>query len=136
VKVSGQVVHEREGEYYAMDGTNGFRFIPKESADFRIGDQVEVVGFLNLTGPSPVLQEALARKTDAAPLPEARPLDADHLFRAENDARRVRVKAVLLNLSGDRRTLDLQAGLQRFVARLDRDAERSTGGGGDGSQRG
>jgi signal transduction histidine kinase len=121
VKVSGQIVHEREGEYYAMEGTNGFRFIPKETVSLGIGDLVEVVGFPSLTGPSPVLQEALARKTGVAPLPDARPLDANSLFRAENDAIRVRAKAVLLNLSGDQRTLELQAGLQRFVAHLDGD---------------
>jgi signal transduction histidine kinase len=121
VKVSGQVVHEREGQYYAMDGTNGFRFIPKELLRLRIGDLLEVVGFPSLTGPSPLLQEARARKIGEAPLPQARPLDAESLFRAENDAIRVRVTAVLLNLSGDQRTLELQAGLQRFVAHLDVD---------------
>lgn len=121
VKVSGQIVHVRQGEYYAMDGPDGFRFIPKETVSFGVGDLVDVVGFPSLTGPSPVLQEALARKAGVAPLPDARPLDADSLFQAQNDAIRVRVKAVLLNLSGDQRTLELQAGLQRFVARLDGD---------------
>lgn len=121
VKVSGQIVLEREGEYYAMDGTNGFRFIPKEPVSFTIGDLVEVVGFPNLTGPSPVLQEALARRISVAPLRDARPLDADDLFRAANDATRVSVDAVLLNMSADRQTLELQTGLRRFVARLDGD---------------
>jgi signal transduction histidine kinase len=121
VKVSGQIVHEREGEYYMMDGTNGLRFIPKETVHLEIGDLVEVVGFPSLTGPSQVLQEALARKIGVAPLPDARPLDADSMFRPANDATRVRVGAVLLNLSADQRTLELQAGLRRFVARLDGD---------------
>src|SRR5208337_1220807 len=83
---------------------------------------------------SPVLQEAVARKIGEAPLPDARPLDAGSLFRAENDAVRVRAKAVLLNLSQDQRMLELQAGLQRFVAYLDGDrptapqtASRGTG---------
>jgi signal transduction histidine kinase len=53
------------------------------------------------------------------PLPDARPLDADSLFRPANDAVRVRVEAVLLNLGTDRQTLELQAGLRRFVAHLD-----------------
>ena len=35
VKVSGQIVAERGGEYYAMDGTNGFRFILKETCQSR-----------------------------------------------------------------------------------------------------
>jgi signal transduction histidine kinase len=121
VKVSGQVVLKHDGEYFAMEGTNGFRFIPKEPVDLGNGDLVEVVGFPSLTGPSPVLQEAIARKVGVAPVPPARELFATNLFQAENDAVRVRVEAVLLNLSDDRRTLELQAGLQRFVARLDGD---------------
>jgi signal transduction histidine kinase len=125
VKIFGQIVNEREGEYFAMDRTNGFRFIPKETISLGIGDLVEVVGFPSLAGPSPVLQEALARKIGVDPLPDARPLDADSLFRAANDAIRVRVEAVLLNLSADGRTLELQAGLRRFVAHLEDDG-RST----------
>ena len=118
VRVSGQVVLEHDGEYFAMDGTNGFRFISKEPLNLGSGDLVEVVGFPSLTGPSPVLQEAIARKIGVAPVPHARPLDTNNLFRAENDAVRVRVEAVLLGLSDNRRTLELQSGLQRFVARL------------------
>ncbi|HUA39320.1 MAG TPA: sensor histidine kinase [Candidatus Sulfopaludibacter sp.] len=119
VKISGHIIARQGREFYAMDGTNGFRFILKENANLGAGDLVEVVGFPALTGPSPVLQEALARKTGVAPVPNARPLDADNLFRAENDAVRVRVEAVLLSLSEDQRTLELQTGLQRFVARLE-----------------
>jgi signal transduction histidine kinase len=119
VKVSGQVIHVRRGEYYAMDSGSGFRFILMESVSLGVGDLVEVVGFPNLTGPSPVLQEAVARRVGAAPLPAPRPLVADNLFRASNDSVRVRVAARLVNLSGDQRTLELQAGLPRFIAHLD-----------------
>jgi signal transduction histidine kinase len=119
VKVTGQIIHESENEYFAMDGTNGFRFIPHKATRLAIGDLVEVAGFPSLTGPSPVLQEASARKTGEAPLRYARPLEVDNLFQAGNDATRVSVEAVLLNLSADQRTLELQAGLRRFVARLD-----------------
>lgn len=119
VKVSGQIMHQRDGEFYAMDGTNGFRFVPRSAESFAVGELAEVVGFPNLTGPSPVLQEAIARKVGVAPLRDARPLDSAGLFRAQNDAVRVKVEATLLNLSQDRRTLELQTGLKRFVARLD-----------------
>jgi signal transduction histidine kinase len=118
VKVFGQIIQERGGEYFAVDKTNGFRFIPKETVNLGIGDLVEVVGFPSLAGPSPVLQEAVARKIGVDPVPDAHPLEADSLFRAANDATIVRVEAVLLNLSADRRTLELQAGLRRFVANL------------------
>ena len=125
VKVSGQIVLTNDGEYFAMDGTNGFRFIPKEPVNLGNGDMVEVIGFPSLTGPSPVLQEAIVRKTDVAPVPAARTLEATNLFRPENDAVRVRVEAVLLNLSDDRRTMELQADLQQFVARLVGDSRRA-----------
>jgi len=52
------------------------------------------------------------------------PLSADNLFQAEHDATRVRVEAVLLSLSGDQQTLEMQSGLRRFLARL------NSGGGG------
>ena len=119
VKVSGQIMHQRQGEYFAMDGIIGFRFIPTKPVDFAAGDLVEVVGFPNLTGPSPVLEEAVARKVGVAPLRDPRPLNPDDLFKAENDAVRVNVEAVVVNSSSDRRTLDLQAGLHRFVALFD-----------------
>jgi signal transduction histidine kinase len=122
VKVSGQIIHNRAGEYFAMDGTNGFRFIPRETLSLEVGDIVEAVGFPSLTGPSPVLREALARKVSAAPVPAARDLGPANLFRADNDATRVRLNAMLLNLTGDGRTLELQDGLQHFAARLDGDA--------------
>ena len=73
VRVSGQVVQERQGEYFAMAGTNGFRFSPRDAVRLGTGDLVDVVGFPSLSGPSPVLQEALVRKTGTAPLPERPP---------------------------------------------------------------
>jgi signal transduction histidine kinase len=119
VKVYGQIVHERDGEVYLMDGGNGLRYVPKGAVDFEVGDLVEVVGFPSLTGPSPVLREAVTRKLGAGALPKAKPLTADDLFQADHDATRVSIEAVLLNLSADRRILEMQAGLRRFVARLD-----------------
>lgn len=119
VKVSGQIMGWRGGEYYAMDGTNGFRFLPGKTDHYDVGELVEVVGFPSLTGPSAVLQEAIVRKVGMAPLRDARPLGAGELFRAQNDAVRVQVEALLLNVSQDRRTLEMQSGLNRFVAEVD-----------------
>ncbi|MGH8023748.1 MAG: sensor histidine kinase, partial [Limisphaerales bacterium] len=126
VKVRGQIVREYGGEYFAMDGNNGFRFIPKGRLKLADGDFVEVVGFPELTGPSPLLQEAIARKVGVAPVPEARLLSSTNLFRAANDAVRVRVEAVLLNVSDSGRTLELQSGLQRFVARIGGDGREAS----------
>src|SRR5205085_9965593 len=78
-KLSGQIVHEREGEFYMMDGPYGVRFIPREATSLQIGDVIEVVGFPSLTGPSPVLREGVARKTATARLPEPKQLNAENL---------------------------------------------------------
>jgi signal transduction histidine kinase len=64
------------------------------------------------------LREAVAQKTGLAELPEATRLDPEEFFHPGYDARRVRVQAVLQSLSADGRTLELQSGLQRFLARL------------------
>ena len=118
VKVSGQIVHESDGEYYMMDGPNGLRFFPKAALSFKVGDMVEVVGFPTLTGPSPILREAAVRQTGRAVLPEPSKVSPDELFQAANDATRVRVEAVLLGLSADQETMEMQAGLRRFLVRI------------------
>lgn len=121
VKMSGQIVHRSDEEYYMMDGTNGLRFVPKESVELQEGDLAEVVGFPILSGSSPVLQEAVARKTGRSALPNPNKLPTDNLFLGENDSTLVQVEAVLLNLNANQTslTLELQAGVRRFVARLD-----------------
>src|SRR5262249_35525361 len=119
VLVRGQIVQHRKDEFLAMDGSDGFRFIPTDTVKFEVGDLVDVVGFASLTGPSPVLLEALARKTGSAPLPQARSLDPENLFDAKLDATRVRVEAVLRSFSADQRILELQSGLVGFLAQFD-----------------
>jgi hypothetical protein len=98
VKVSGQIVYVRDTEYYMTDGRNGLRFITKKPEQLKAGDLAEVVGFPELSGASPVLREAVARKTGAGPLPEAKNLPADNLIQSDYDATRVRVKGVLVSV--------------------------------------
>jgi signal transduction histidine kinase len=120
VKVAGQVIHSRNNEYFLMDATNGLRFIPRTEVKLNTGDLVEVVGFPELGGPSPVLREALVRPNGHGPLPEPRPLLEGPWPAGELDATRVSVRALLLNLSKDQQdqVLGLQAGPHVFVARL------------------
>ncbi len=120
VKVGGQIVHSRNSEYFLMDGTNGLRFVPRAAVKLTAGDMVEVVGFPELGGPSPILREALVRSTGHAPLPEPRTLVEGLWAAGDLDATRVSVQALLLNLSKDQQdqVLGLQAGPHVFVARL------------------
>jgi len=120
VKVSGQIIHIRESECFMMDGANGVRFIAKHPTDLQVGDFVDAVGFPELSVASPVLREAVVRKTGHATLPEARLLGPDDLVRADLDSTRVRVKAVLVNQRNTptEQALEMRVGLRSFLARL------------------
>jgi len=73
VKVSGRIVYARDTEYYMTDGRNGLRFITKKPEQLKAGDLAEVVGFPELSGASPVLREAVARKTGAGEFDDGQP---------------------------------------------------------------
>ncbi|HEX3800072.1 MAG TPA: ATP-binding protein [Verrucomicrobiae bacterium] len=122
VRISGLVLGEQHGEFFVMDGTNGFHFRPQKSADLRPGDQVEVVGFPDMNGASPVLREALAQTIGQADLPEPRQLAGNAMLNGLFDSTLVSVTSRLLNISADRneQILELQTGNRSFVARLEK----------------
>jgi signal transduction histidine kinase len=121
VLVAGQVVHEREGDYYLMDGTNGLRFTLRTPAPVRIGARVQVAGFPALgSGPALMVREAVLRTTGQSPLPAPRILSQDTPFSKGYDSTRVRTRAQLVSLGLVRQdqVLGLQMGSCTFVARL------------------
>ena len=120
VKIAGQIVHGGDGEYFLMDGHDGLRFFPKTNVVLNAGDLVQVVGFPELGGPSPLLREAVVRKVGTGPLPLPQPVPGDSLFSRRYDSTLVQVQA---RLTGIIRTLsdqvlELQTGTRGFVARL------------------
>jgi signal transduction histidine kinase len=120
IKVSGEIICTRGTECFMMDGTNGVRFIAREPVELGAGDLVEVVGFPELSSATPVLREAVARKTGHAMLPQPKALDQNDLVSADNDSTLVRVKAVLLSQRGTpgETSLEMRAGLRTFLALL------------------
>lgn len=120
VRVSGQIVHGWENVYYMMDGTNGLRFTPRSPVQLQAGDLVEVVGFPELGGPSPVLHEAVSRRIGRTALPESIKLAPDDLIHDYYDSTLVRAEGVLLHASEgpSGQTLEVQSGLRTFVARV------------------
>ena len=81
---------------------------------------MEVAGLLQLGGPSPVLREAIARKTGRAALPAPKLLSPQDLLVEDNDSTLVQVEGVPVS---QRRTLtdevlEMQAGVIAFEARL------------------
>jgi len=128
VKVSGQIIHIRDAEYFLMDGARGFRFTTKPPEPLVVGDTVEAVGFPDLLGnAAPVLREVVVRKTGHASLPAAQKLEAEDLIRADHDATRVSVTGLLVEV---RRTksdtvLEMQNGIRTFAARWREPSETS-----------
>ena len=121
VKMSGQITAKRGEEFFMLNGRHGMRFLPREPVAGRPGDMVEVVGLPELDGPSPVLREAVVRRTGSAPPPEPVRLNAADIASSQNDALRVRFDAILndVRAGAGETLLDLQAGGNFFSARLD-----------------
>jgi signal transduction histidine kinase len=120
VRVSGQILYAHETECFMTDGRNGLRFIANKALGLSAGDLVEVVGFPELSGVSPVLHEAVARKTGHAALPPVRVLSKDDLLRAEYDSTWVQVKGLLVGVreTPAEKFFEVQNGVRTFVARL------------------
>lgn len=120
VHLDGQVVAHRNGEFFLMSGRAGLRFIADESVNVSEGDLVEVAGYPELGGPSPVLRETVVKKTGRAALPEPKLLSEENFLSAENDAIRVRAEGTLVNLQSGRGELilEMRDGLRSFTVRL------------------
>jgi len=120
VKVCGQILLARGAEYRLLDGEDGLRFEPKAPLELLPGDRVEVVGFPELGGPSPLLRQAHVRKIGFDPLPAPKRLSEEALFDSQHDATLVQVEALLLKLSSDQKDqiLGLQMGSRSLVARI------------------
>lgn len=120
IRVRGQIVLARQGEYCLQDGKTGLRLRTKQRLPLHSGDLVEAVGFLHLGGPSPILLEALVRTNGRAALPPPIAIDGVELLNHSHDSTRVRVEAMLLNDRTERgeHVLELEAGAAHFTARI------------------
>jgi signal transduction histidine kinase len=120
IKIAGQILAERHGEYFLSDGVNGLRFEPSGPGELPMDALVEVVGFPDMSGPSPVLREALVHVTGKARLPEALQLSDNSVPSAKLDARLVTLESRLVsaNLDHAEETFELQMGARTYRARL------------------
>lgn len=121
VKVSGVLLHKDPNIAYLSDGANGLRFSSVTAVAAQVGDRVEVVGFSDLSGPSPFLRDAVVRRVEASQLPPPRKLGGNELLDDDYDSTMVQVEGVLLSV-GRRQNgavLEMQSGLRRFMVMLD-----------------
>jgi signal transduction histidine kinase len=120
VRIAGQIVSRRGDEFFLTTDEGGCRFVSRISDHVGPGDLVEVAGFPQLEGPSPVLREAVVHKKGSAALPPPRWLGPGNVLNADNDALRVSCEATLISERGGPggiAILELQAGLRAFVMR-------------------
>ena len=118
VKVSGQLIYGDEQMSFLINGENGIRFIPTAKITYEPGDWLEVVGFLDLSGLSPLLQDAVVRKQKSGERPPPRQLEEGALLHDELDSRLVQVEGMLLGASErtEGLVLDMQTGMRRYIA--------------------
>ena len=127
-KIVGQIIHVARRECYLSDAGIGLRIPMNALLPFDPGDLVEAVGFPQLGGPSPVLQEAQVRKVGRAQLPAPVQVPSNELLNRSHDSTLVRIKATLINdtVRLNERVLELQAGPIHFLGRLKSDPRTRT----------
>lgn len=121
VRCRGQVVHVRDDVAYLFDGTNALQVFARSAMQLTPGDLVEVVGFPQMENFVLSMRQALVRVTGHVPLPAPRIVSEDDIFNENYESSLVQLQAVLVNVRTNESDylIELQAGRQTFLARLD-----------------
>jgi signal transduction histidine kinase len=129
IRIAGQIIHSRHGEYFLMDGPMGIRFQTKTPEDLRNGSLVEIVGFPDFSRSFPTLRDCLVRQTGRAEFPPAQLLSGGSILNERFDATLVRIQATLVDSSVNsfEQMLELQIGHRGFTARIERENGLLTG---------
>jgi signal transduction histidine kinase len=120
VRVQAQVLFTDAQAAYAVNEGLGVRLMSTNSSELHAGDLVEAVGYPEIGGPSPLLRQALIRKTGSAPLPQPRMLTGPSFPTKGLDSTLVRVEAKLLAMHTERSSpvLEVQSSGHLYVARV------------------
>jgi signal transduction histidine kinase len=120
IKVMGEVIHAEPNRIFLMQDGVGMRIISTEAVNLQAGDRIEAVGYPEISGPSPVLHEAVVRKIGEASLPPARDVVDSELTAEGLDSSRVRVEGKLVGMHLEQNTivLEMQAKTHLFLAQL------------------
>ena len=95
---------------YVQDETSGARVEPSGDAAPKPGEILEVVGFAQIFGRAALLKDAVVRSIGQTNLPSPVSVSGDPLFGGDFDARRIRVRGVLIEpvLKDQTRVLRMQ----------------------------
>ena len=113
VKVTGTVTHAQRNFFFMQDATGGLKVLSKEQPPPQPGDRVEVIGFPEAGGYSPVLSEASVRKVGRAALLKPIKVTIAEVSRGEHDALLVHLEAVVLGQKTSRSNLVLELQSER-----------------------
>lgn len=120
VKVRGTAIYADSRRVFMMDKGRGIRVSPVETTHVRFGEEVEVVGYPDISGPAPLLREAILRKTGQTTDPLPRILDGNELMQENVDSTLVRISATLMGVHSeeDSHVLEMNAQGRLFLARM------------------
>lgn len=114
----GMVLHASPPDYMLCEENKGFRITSHQSPSLVPGDLVDAVGFPRMGGPSPMLLEALVRKTGHAELPDPLKVSVTDIPNIDLDSTMVEIEAELLadTVTQGGRSLELRSGTNVFMA--------------------
>jgi signal transduction histidine kinase len=120
VKVAGAVTYRDQDMLVVQDQTGGARVFGSKTADVRLGDRVEVVGFPNQEGDAVALCESVVRKTGDVRSPEPIEMMMEGVLDGRLNCWLVRLEGILLDQKTrqGRQLLELQNGQRAFQAVL------------------
>ena len=111
VKVAGTIISYEPGKsMFLQDAEHGLEVQTKGKDPLMVGDRVEVLGFVSQGEYTPVLQDAVWRKTSSGTPPEPSRVTSDEALNGKHDCRLIQISAKLLDraLHGSERYLILQ----------------------------
>jgi signal transduction histidine kinase len=120
VKVCGTAIYADSKRVFMMDQGRGIRVSPVAAPNVQFGEKVEVVGYPDISGPAPLLREAILRKSGQTIYPKPRLLDANELIREDLDSTLVRISATLMGVHSEQNSLVLEMNAfgHLFLARM------------------
>ncbi|HYG24295.1 MAG TPA: ATP-binding protein [Verrucomicrobiae bacterium] len=122
VKVAGTVIlYETGRRIFLQDGDQGVEVQTREREPLALGDRVEALGFVAQGSYTPMLQDAVYRKTAHGAAPAPARVTPDEALKGKHDCRLIEVSGKLLDraIHGTERYLILQDGEFTFHAYLD-----------------
>ncbi len=121
IRVQGTVTLQRPKGFFVQDGTQGL-YVPGVPQETLIpGERVDVVGFADIGDYTPVLRQAIVRRSGSAPLPPPVPITARQAMAGSFDTLRVRLEGTLQDQTNSEtdRQLVLQDDGVLFEARIE-----------------